>query len=95
MSDRDIFRPLHDPARSIYDAFQNEASKRQGRSIEEWQDAERNAVLREAIFQSQKMSLAVPTLSDVEKAEISAMGHCDYGTKWAYVIAMAMRKVTA
>ena len=94
MSDRDIFRPLHDPARSIYDAFQAEAAKRNGRTIKEWQNAERNAVLREAIFQAQKMSLNPPTLADVELAETSAMGHCDYGSKWAYGVVRAMQKVS-
>ena len=91
----DIFRPHIDPARSIYDAFQSEAAKRKGRSIEEWLEAERNAVLREAIFQAKKMQLNPPTLADVEQAETSAMGHCDYGAKWAYGIAREMQKETA
>ena len=95
MTDRDIFRPIHDPARSIYDAFQNEALKREGRSVEEWQSAERDAVLRESIFQAQKMSLTPPTLAEVELAEQNATGHCDYGAKWAYGISRAMQEVTA
>lgn len=33
---QDIFRPLNDPARGIYDAFQMEATKRKDRSTEEW-----------------------------------------------------------
>jgi hypothetical protein len=88
----DIFRPHTEPARSIYDAFQAEAAKRAGRSIEAWQSAERDAVLREAIFQAQKLSLTPPTQADVCNAELSAMGHIDYGAKWAYRVAETMQK---
>ena len=41
---RDIFRPRFEPARLLYDAFQDEASKRKSRTVEEWISAERDRV---------------------------------------------------
>lgn len=40
----DIFQPKSEPARSIYEAFQLEAAKRNERGMDEWQSAELNAV---------------------------------------------------
>jgi hypothetical protein len=91
----DIFRPLHDPARSIYDAFQAEATKRKGRSVEEWQTLEREAVLNAAVYQAHILGLNIPTIADVLNAETSAMGHCDYGSKWAYGVVRAMKELKA
>jgi hypothetical protein len=88
---QDIFKPRHEPARSIYDAFQAEATKRKGRSYEEWTTAEREAVLREATAKAQQMGLRVPTMDEVVKAERSAMGHVDYGAKWAYRVTEEMK----
>jgi len=68
----------------IYDAFQIEAEKRQGRSIEEWQEAERQAVLNAATVAATQMGLRAPTLADVVAAEQYACGSVDYGAKWAY-----------
>lgn len=92
---RDIFQPRHEPARSIYEAFQNEATKRKGRSAEEWQAAEREAVFREAMIQAARLGLRVPTMDDVVSAERSAMGHIDYGAKWAYGVTEAMKSSNA
>jgi len=89
---RDIFQPRHEPAKSIYDAFQTEAAKRQGRSVEEWQAAERDAVYREAVHQAQKLGLRVPSIDDVVSAERYASGSVDYGAKWAYGVTEVIRK---
>lgn len=92
MDMRDIFQPKHEPARSIYSAFQNEAKKRKGRSVEEWLTAERGAVLREATTQAIQMGLRAPTMYEVVRAERYATGLIDYGAKWAYGVVEAMRK---
>ncbi len=83
---RDIFRPHREPARQLYDAFQREATRRSGRSPEEWQLAERQAVWRAARDYAQQHGLPVLEMSDIEEAEVSAMCHVDYGAKWAYRI---------
>lgn len=83
----DHFRPTREPARSIYDALQREASKRRGRTVAEWLSAERDAVLREAIFQAQKHGRPCPSLQEIELAERAAVGHSDYAAKWAYGVA--------
>ncbi|VVE52789.1 hypothetical protein [Pandoraea terrigena] len=86
----DHFRPTREPARSIYDTLLSEASKRKGRRTEDWISAERDAVLREAIFLAQKMGRRAPSLEDVERAERAAMGHSDYIAKWSYGVAAAI-----
>lgn len=79
----DPFEPRHEPARNLYLAFQDEATKRKGRSGEEWVLAERTRVFEEAQRQAALRGWRAPTLEDVAKAERSAMGHVDYGAKWA------------
>ncbi len=86
----DVFRPRHDPARCIYDAFQ-EASKDRRCSIEAWIKRERLAVWKAARDYAQQHGLRVPTLKQVEDAERQAYGHVDYGAKWAYAIAYLMQ----
>ena len=88
---RDIFRPPNEPARTLYDAFQKEAAYRKGRSVMEWQRAERLAVWRAARDYAQQYGMRIPTMDDVEQAEVLASGHVDYGAKWAYGIASAMQ----
>ena len=87
---RDILQPRREPARSIYEAFQAEAEKRPGRSFEEWQAAERDAVYREAAHQAQKLGLRCPTIDEVEAAARYASGSIDYGAKWAYQVTNIM-----
>jgi hypothetical protein len=87
----DIFEPRREPARSIYLAFQAEATKRKGRSVSEWLTAEREAVYRESTHQAQMLGLRVPTMDEVVSAERYATGSVDYGAKWAYCIVNAMR----
>ena len=88
MSDlRDLFRPTTQPAQRIYDAFQDEASKRDGRSVRQWMDCELHRVWEEAKNYAQENDLIPPTSQDVIRAEQSACGHVDYGAKWAYGVA--------
>lgn len=89
---KDMFQPRSEPAKSIYEAFQVEAAMRDGRSLNEWQLAERNAVQREATTQAQKLGLNVPTMEQVERAERQAFGSIDYGSKWALSLANIMRQ---
>jgi len=89
---KDVFRPHQEPARSIYDAFQEEAEKREGRSIEAWQTAEKKTVWQAARDAAQQRGLRVPTMEEIERAESSACGHVDYGAKWAYGIVEAMNR---
>ncbi|WP_432263502.1 hypothetical protein [Cupriavidus sp. TMH.W2] len=87
----DVFEPKREPARSIYNAFQNEAAKRKGRRVEEWMDAECDAVFRESVHQASKLGLRVPSRDEVVRAERYAMGSVDYGAKWAHGIVEAMK----
>ncbi|MDR6389261.1 hypothetical protein [Paraburkholderia phenoliruptrix] len=88
---RDVFEPRHEPARSIYRAFQQEAGRRKERSVDEWIKCEREAVFREAAQQAVFLGLRAPTMDDVARAERYAMGSADYGAKWAYCIVDVMR----
>lgn len=89
----DVFEPRTEPAKSIYRAFQAEATKRKGRRVEEWVKAERDAVHRECMHQAQKLGLVAPTMEDVAAAERYAMGSIDYGAKWAYQLVRVMKPV--
>ena len=88
----DALRPRSDPAQTIYDAFQLEAEKRDGRSTAEWQEAERQTVYDAAKHYAEKHSLHIPTMEDVKRAEMSAYGQRDYGSKWAYAMRDIMLK---
>ena len=88
---RDVFRPTREPARTLYDAFQREAEKREGRDFEDWHSAEMNAVCNAARQYAQSHGLTVPTFEQVCDAEVSACGHVDYGSKWAYRVAEMMQ----
>lgn len=89
---RDIFEPTHEPAKSIYLAFQNEAAKRKGRSTDEWIAGELDAVFRECTHQALKHNLRQISLEEVAAAERYARGSIDYGAKWAYQAVDAMRR---
>lgn len=89
----DPFRPRSAPARTIYDAFQDEAAKRPGRTVAEWQAAERQAVLQAAILVAASIGApTVPTDEAVARAERYASGSIDYGAKLAYVIVDEMHE---
>jgi len=83
---RDIFRPHRNPAQLLYDVFQKEAKKRNERSVEEWLEAERQAVWRAARNYAQQYGLRIPLMEEVKKTEQYASGSVDYGAKWAYAI---------
>lgn len=94
-NDHDIFRPRHQPAQMLYDAFQAEASKRKSRSVTNWMDAELQAVWRASDDYARQHGLQVPTLAQVAAAERYASGSADYGAKWAYQVAAVMKSATA
>jgi hypothetical protein len=87
----DIFEPRNEPAKSIYLAFQDEATKRKGRSVPDWTQAELARVHSEACNHAQRLGQHAPTLEEVARAESSAKGHIDYGAKWALRVAEIMR----
>jgi len=89
---RDIFEPRQEPARSIYKAFQAEAEKRNERTLDEWMEAEKDAVHREAVFQAQRLGMQAPSMQQVADAERYARGSVDYGSKWAYGVVEPMRE---
>jgi hypothetical protein len=91
---RDIFEPKHEPAKSIYAAFQAEAAKRKGRSVDEWIKAERSAVFLECVHQAQLLGLHTPTLDEVAAAERYAVGSIDYGAKWVNQLVHVMTAPT-
>lgn len=90
---RDVFRPRMEPHRSIYDAFQAEAAKRKSRSVEEWIQAEINAVHQAALAASSdpRFKLKAPTMDMVRSAEIYARGSADYGLKWTCQLIRSMQ----
>lgn len=88
----DPFRPSSEPARTIYDAFQTEAMKRQGRPVEEWIKAEREVVWATARDAAQNLGLRAPTMAEIESAERYACGSADYGKTWAFRVIEFMHK---
>jgi hypothetical protein len=92
MADTDPFRPRPEPALTIYEAFQAEAKKRKGRSLDEWIKAEREAVWHAAATYAQQHGMSVPTIDEVARAERYAMGSVDYGAKWAYQVERYMKE---
>lgn len=86
----DPFRPHQQPAQTIYDAFQSEATHRRQRTLDEWIRLEREAVHRSACQHAEHYGLTKPSMQDVEEAERYARGSADYGAKWAYGVASKM-----
>lgn len=85
---KDPFRPNHEPARSLYDAFQN-AAMRKPRDF----DLEERAVWECARDYAQQNGLRVPMLSEVRDATICAQGHVDFGAKWVYAVSRLLECV--
>jgi hypothetical protein len=81
----DIFRPRHDPAKLIYDTFQEEAAKRNHHDID-FIEKERQAVWKVAVMYALANKKYVPKLKDIIDAENYAIGSIDYGAKLAYKI---------
>lgn len=90
---KDVFRPTSQPSQRIYDAFQDEAAKRENRmdSID-WEHKERLRVFREARDYAQENRLPVLTLDQIRNCESLAIGHTDYGAKWAYAVAKLLKE---
>lgn len=91
----DPFRPRHEPALSIYEAFQKEAVLRKERAVEVWIEAEIQVVHEAAIAKAREMGLRAPSRGDIEHAEGRARGHTDYGLKWALGVVESMRVASA
>lgn len=87
----DPFRPTREPWRSIYDAFQAEATQRHGRSVTEWIAAEEQAVLSAATQEAKKMGWPAPDIDMVRRAETYARGSVDYALKWSAQIVRLMQ----
>lgn len=87
-----IFRPKTEPARTLYDAFQAESLNRPNRMLDVWIDLERQAVWGAAKVYAQEHDMRAPTLAEVQICEQAALGHVDYGAKWAIYVAEYMRK---
>ena len=86
-----VFRPRQEPHRTLYDAFQAEATRRKGRTADEWTEAEVQAVWRAAVQAAPAHGLAAPTLEMVRQAEAYARGSIDYGLQWACALVRSMR----
>ncbi len=71
----------------IEHAFRREAQLRKGRTVDEWHQAEVNAVWAAARDFGQQHGLRTPLIEDVEAVERMAFGHSDYGAKWALYVA--------
>ncbi len=80
---QDLNRPTQQPAKDIYDALTREAAKRKSRPLEVWIAAERDAVWRAARDAALQLGSPVPTMDQVKNAECAALGHSDFGSKWA------------
>ena len=87
----DPFAPSHEPARSLYEAFQAEAKLRKSRPLAVWIEAELDAVHRAACACAARLGWPQPTRAQVEDAERYARGSADYGSKWALVLERSMR----
>lgn len=85
----DLFRPHHEPARTIYDAFQEEAKKR--KDHKDWIERERQRVWTTARDCAQMYGLKVLTIEEIQRAENLACGHVDYGAKWSYGVVALMK----
>lgn len=92
---RDVFRPRIEPHRSIYDAFQAEASKRRERPVEVWIKAEIDAVYQAALQAAQNpvYRLRPPTMEATIAAERYARGSADYALKWVCELVRSMQPI--
>lgn len=91
----DVFRPPHEPAQSIYDAFQAEALLRKTRSFPEWSEREIEAVRLAATSVASLHGLQPPSLEMVRRAEAYSRGSIDYGAKWAHTLVRLMKDAVA
>lgn len=87
MTERDIYEPRSEPARSIYRAIQAEAQDRVHYLQETWLHREADAAFVAARDYAIRRGGYIPSMADVLKAEQSARGHTDYASKWARTLA--------
>lgn len=87
---QDYFRPHFNPAQLIYDALVREAEHRQGRTPDEWMEAERYAAWETAYEYAEQHDLRAPTMEDVARADHQACGHTDYAAQLAHGLAEIM-----
>lgn len=85
---KDIFRPRSEPARTIYDVWVKTAKHRE--LDKNWIQSERLSVLLAAQAYATKYNLPVPTIEDIERAEIYAVGSATFGADWARKVADIM-----
>lgn len=71
----------------IQNAFDLQSKKRSGLTVDAWLKAERNAVFRAAHDYAMLRGLKLVSMDEVERQEKLAMGHSDYGAKWARGVA--------
>ncbi|CAN7744385.1 hypothetical protein LJR118_006702 [Acidovorax sp. LjRoot118] len=76
-----------DAAEVIERAFRREAQLRKGRTVDEWHQAEVEAVWTAASDFGQQNGLRTPSIEEVSAVERLAFGHSDYGAKWALYVA--------
>lgn len=91
MASRHTFRPRCEPEASRFDAFQEEAVHRPGRTFEEWDEKELQAVLKTATDLAERHGLRQATREDVELARHLACGHADFGAQWALALVRRLR----
>lgn len=82
--DHDIFSPCRPIAQAIYDAFQSEASHRDGREWPDWERMEMEAVHAEVNRQRALLGKPPVSLESVQRVDAQACGHVDYGARLAY-----------
>jgi len=92
MHPQEIHRLKTAAAHVVQEAFSQEALHRGNRSVEEWCNAEIQAVLKAARRFALEHGLKEPALDDVARSERSARGHCDYSSKWALYVAEDLLK---
>jgi hypothetical protein len=82
--------------RRLFEAFLEEAEKRKARlGTKDWIYLERLAVYKEAVAFCLEYELKIPTLVQIEKCENMALGHSDYGPKWALYVAELVGKINS
>lgn len=87
MTERDIYEPRTEPARSIYRAIKVEAQDRVHYLQETWLYREADAAYTAATAYAIRQGGYITCMADVLLAEQSARGHTDYASKWARILA--------
>jgi len=76
-------------------AFQKAAKGREGRSVEEWDAAEINAVYETACRLAPAHGMKAPTREQVATAHTYALGGVDFGATWTYAVIRRMQQAVA